>query len=60
MERSFSACRNPNLEWRRHAGWQLNWTAVLTNPFNPDGTFDYTNAIVPGTRQQYIDVLAVP
>lgn len=37
-----------------------NWTAVVTNPFNPDGTFDYTNPIVPGTPRQFIDVLAVP
>ena len=25
-----------------------NWSAVVTNPFNSDGTFDYTNPIVPG------------
>jgi autotransporter-associated beta strand protein len=37
-----------------------NWTPVVTNPFNPDGTFDYTNAIVPGTVRQFIDVQAVP
>jgi hypothetical protein len=37
-----------------------NWTPVITNPFNPDGTFDYTNPIVPGTPRQFIDVLAVP
>jgi hypothetical protein len=37
-----------------------NWTPVITNPFNPDGTFDYTNPIVPGTPQQFIDVKAVP
>jgi autotransporter-associated beta strand protein len=37
-----------------------NWTPVVTNPFNPDGTFDYTNPIVPGTPQQFIDVMAVP
>lgn len=37
-----------------------NWTAVVTNPFNPDGTFDYTNPIVPGTPRQFIDVQAVP
>jgi autotransporter-associated beta strand protein len=37
-----------------------NWTPVITNPFNPDGTFDYTNPIVPGTPQQFINVKAVP
>jgi hypothetical protein len=37
-----------------------NWTAVVTNSFNPDGTFDYTNPIVPGTPRQFIDVKAVP
>jgi autotransporter-associated beta strand protein len=37
-----------------------NWTSVVTNPFNPDGTFDYTNPIVPGTPRQFIDVKAVP
>jgi fibronectin-binding autotransporter adhesin len=37
-----------------------NWTPVVTNPFNPDGTFDYTNPIVPGTPRQFIDVEAVP
>ena len=37
-----------------------NWTPVVTNPFNPDGTFDYTNPIVPGTPRQFIDVKAVP
>jgi hypothetical protein len=37
-----------------------NWTVVGTNGFNPDGTFDYTNPIVPGTPRQFIDVLAVP
>jgi hypothetical protein len=36
------------------------WTPVLTNPFNVDGTFDYTNPIVPGTPQQFIDVKVVP
>jgi autotransporter-associated beta strand protein len=37
-----------------------NWTATVTNPFNADGTFDYTNPIVPGTPRQFIDVIAVP
>lgn len=37
-----------------------NWTPVVTNPFNVDGTFDYTNPIVPGTLRQFIDVKAVP
>lgn len=37
-----------------------NWTPVITNTFNPDGTFDYTNPIVPGTARQFIDVQAVP
>lgn len=37
-----------------------NWTPIVTNPFNADGTFDYTNPILPGTPQQYLDVKAVP
>jgi autotransporter-associated beta strand protein len=37
-----------------------NWTAIVTNPFNSDGTFDYTNPIVPTTPRQFIDVKAVP
>ena len=38
-----------------------NWILVLSNGgFNPDGTFDYTNPIVPGTPRQFIDVKAVP
>lgn len=37
-----------------------NWTAVVTNGFNANGTFDYTNPVVPGTPQQFIDVKAVP
>jgi len=37
-----------------------NWTPAITNPFNPDGTFDYTNPIVPGTPQQFIDINVVP
>jgi autotransporter-associated beta strand protein len=35
------------------------WTPVLTNGFT-SGTFDYTNPIVPGTLQQYIDVMVIP
>lgn len=37
-----------------------SWVPVATNSFNPDGTFDYTNPIVPGTPRQFIDVKAVP
>ncbi|HLX71997.1 MAG TPA: autotransporter-associated beta strand repeat-containing protein, partial [Verrucomicrobiae bacterium] len=37
-----------------------NWVPVVTNSFNPDGTFDYTNPVVPGTPRQFIDVKAVP
>ena len=37
-----------------------NWTSVVTNPFTTNGTFDYTNPIVPGTPRQFIDVKAVP
>jgi fibronectin-binding autotransporter adhesin len=37
-----------------------NWTPVVTNLFNPDGTFDYTNPLVPSTPQQFINVEAVP
>jgi hypothetical protein len=36
-----------------------NWTPVYTNGFT-GGTFDYTNPIVPGTPQQFIDVKAIP
>jgi autotransporter-associated beta strand protein len=37
-----------------------NWTPVSTNGFNPDGTFDYTNPVIPGTPRQFIDVQTVP
>jgi autotransporter-associated beta strand protein len=37
-----------------------NWTPVFTNTYNNDGTFDYTNPIVPGIPQQFIDVQAAP
>jgi len=36
-----------------------NWTPVYTNTFNA-GVFDYTNPIVPGTPQQYLDVQVIP
>jgi autotransporter-associated beta strand protein len=37
-----------------------NWTIVTTNAFNANGTFDYTNPIVPGAPRQFIDIKAVP
>ncbi len=37
-----------------------NWTVLGTNPFNGNGTFDYTNPIVPGTPRQFLRVEAVP
>lgn len=37
-----------------------NWIALTTNSLNSGGTFDYTNAIVPGTPRQFIDVKVVP
>lgn len=37
-----------------------NWTPIITNTFKSDGTFDYTNPIVPGTPRQFIDVKAIP
>jgi fibronectin-binding autotransporter adhesin len=37
-----------------------NWTALATNSFNLDGTFDYTNPITPGAVRQFFDTLAVP
>lgn len=37
-----------------------NWTSLTTNPFNPDGTFDYTNAINPATPRLFYDVKVVP
>jgi fibronectin-binding autotransporter adhesin len=36
-----------------------NWTPVATNGFS-NGTFDYTNPIVPGTVEQFIDIKVVP
>lgn len=37
-----------------------NWTAIATNGFNADGTYEFTNPIVPGTPQQFFDTIAVP
>jgi hypothetical protein len=37
-----------------------NWTAIATNPFNPDGSFDYTNPVVTTTPRQFIDIKVVP
>lgn len=37
-----------------------NWTALTTNSFNQDGTFDYTNGINPAARQLFYDVKVVP
>lgn len=37
-----------------------NWTTVVTNSFNADGTFDYTNAVTPGQPHLFYDVKAVP
>jgi len=36
-----------------------NWTAIATNAFNPDGTFDYTNPITSQTPR-FFTVKAVP
>ena len=36
------------------------WTILTTNPFNLDGTFDYTNGINPAARQLFYDVEVVP
>jgi hypothetical protein len=38
----------------------LNWTALSTNEFAPDGTFSVTNPIVPAIPQLFYDVKAVP
>ena len=38
----------------------INWTPVVTNIYNNNGTFDFTNPVVPGTLNQFIDVKAVP
>jgi fibronectin-binding autotransporter adhesin len=37
-----------------------SWTPIVTNSFNQDGTFDYTNAIVPGATRVFFDVKAMP
>ena len=37
-----------------------NWTSLSTNPFNVDGTFDYTNPIVPAQPRGFFDVKVVP
>lgn len=37
-----------------------NWTPIATNGFKPDGTFDFTNTIVPGSPQEFFNVKAVP
>jgi hypothetical protein len=37
-----------------------NWTALTTKSFNPDGTFDFTNAINPAARQLFYDVKVMP
>jgi hypothetical protein len=37
-----------------------SWTATVTNPFNADGTFDYTNPIVTTTPRLFINIQVVP
>ena len=37
-----------------------SWTAVATNSFNTNGTFDYTNPVVTTTPRLFIDVKAAP
>jgi hypothetical protein len=37
-----------------------NWTPLSTNSFNADGTFDFTNGIVPAQRRLFYDTKAVP
>jgi fibronectin-binding autotransporter adhesin len=37
-----------------------NWTPVVTNTYNADGTFDYLSPIVPGTPRQFIEIKAAP
>jgi hypothetical protein len=37
-----------------------NWVPLVTNSFNANGTFDYTNPIVPGNPRQFIDIKVVP
>ncbi|HXS67358.1 MAG TPA: autotransporter-associated beta strand repeat-containing protein, partial [Candidatus Polarisedimenticolia bacterium] len=38
-----------------------NWTPVVTNSFiNSNGSFDYTNPIVPAAPRQFFDVKVIP
>jgi len=37
-----------------------NWTALSTNSFNENGTFDYTNSINTTNPAAFFDVMAVP
>ncbi len=37
-----------------------NWTPVVTNSYNNDGTFDYSSPIAPGSARQFIDIKAAP
>jgi autotransporter-associated beta strand protein len=37
-----------------------NWTALSTNAFNPDGTFNITNPIDKTIRRQFYDIQVVP
>ncbi len=37
-----------------------NWTPVVTNAFNQDGTFDYSSPVVPGSARQFIDIKVIP
>jgi hypothetical protein len=39
---------------------KMNWIILETNSFNLDGTFNYTNPVYPGIRQQFFDVMVVP
>ncbi len=36
-----------------------SWTSLSTNQFKDDGTFDYTNAIVPGTARGFFNIEVV-
>ena len=37
-----------------------NWSPLATNSFNPDGTFDYTNPVIPGKPVQFLNTKVVP
>ena len=37
-----------------------SWTPLPTNQFNPNGTFDFTNAIVPSQPRLFYNVMVVP